>query len=175
MERTIVKVIIPYFENGVDKEKKFTVSRISRKVIKEYTEIILHLTEMRDQAVKLANKARDRKRQIDNIVSNASDLIGKKITVKESREAGSKAKEKIVVLDKEIKVIEAEIKELEERDIAAECMTVVSRILKDNGIEDPQMIDVDFWEECTEEADLWQFLSSVVYKDVQEQSKKKVM
>jgi hypothetical protein len=49
----------------------------------------------------------------------------------------------------------------------------VSRILEDNGIDDDDLKSVDFWEDHTEESDLWHFLNAVVYKDVAKQDSKK--
>ncbi len=155
MERKIVDVIIPYFEKGEEKTKEFVVKFISRRVIKEYSEIMSHLMALRALSA-------DRQKYVQEMGYAITD----KTTIEKRREELKKFKDKKDEVDDKIE-------QLSKRDIAAETLGIVSRILEDNGIEDDDLKLIDFWEEHTEETDLWHFLNSVVYKDVAKTDSKK--
>ncbi len=155
MKRKEIEVSIPYFEKGEEKTKDFKIKFISRRSIKDYSDVMQHLMTLR-------NLSAERQR----LTQEMGYVITEKKPIKERSEAFKEIKAKQVVIDDKIEQLSA-------RDIGADTIAIVGRILSDNGIDEPDLLSTDFWEEHTEESDLWDFLNSVVYKDVKRQDSKK--
>ncbi len=155
MKRKEIPVSIPYFEKGEEKSKNFIIKFISRRVIKDYSDVMQHLMTLRDLSAKRQRLTQD-----------MGYVITEKKPIKERSEAFKEIKAKQTIVDDKIEQLSA-------RDIGADTVAIVGRILGDNGIDEPELLSADFWEDHTEESDLWDFLNSVVYKDVKKQDSKK--
>ncbi len=86
--------------------------------------------------------------------------------ISDRRAEADKYKQSLSAMDKKISEAAA-------HDIGAETMALVCRILDDNGVNDADLHNIDWWENSTEEADLWGFLVKVITKDSADNGEKK--
>jgi hypothetical protein len=155
VERKIIECVIPYFEKGKDFEKIFTISRSSRRVIKDYTDIL------------------ERVNTVQTLTAQRKDLIDKIAWIATDRDINRKEKRKqIKGPGEKLKEVELELQQINRKVVANDLMEVVTRLFDDNGIIAPEMCKAKWWEAKTEEVDLWTFLNEAVYKDLVDVKKK---
>lgn len=155
MERKTVNYEVKYFKKGVDLVKHVEIKRISRGTMKEYGELMTYALK----STALLKEKENKTKEIAWVLSDTKIRYWDRI---------SKAKP----LGKELIEIEKKINEY--ADIFPKAVEIVASVLDENGIEDKDLIKFSFWNKCTDDTEIWDFLNTVIYKDVDTSAKKKL-
>ena len=143
---------VPYRDEGDDKEIKIKIDFVSQRTMKNYSDL-----------VQLAGIAEDS----HNRMSDLNTLIAA-----EQAEKKEGHKERIDEYLKELKEQYDQILEFNDNGYFEKRYKILERLLIDNGHKENEMImDVNFWDEKVDPADLIVFMTEAIYKDT---SKKKV-
>lgn len=143
---------LPYYDRGVPYLKSIKISFVSNKVLRMYNELSQTLVKLDD-----INK----KKQLIN-QELAEIIVDSKTPIKERM---MQAKEKKA----EEKDLLMELKDLNDAYVFDERWKIIKRVLDDNGIDDEQLNDKDFWDEKTEAETPWSFLTKCIMKDIPEE------
>ena len=143
-----VSIKIPYFEKGKELEKNVLVGFISNRVVRDYNRVMQRLNISIGYYSELdeANKA------IADIIADPKIKLFEKRNL--SRPYGE-----------EIKALKQKIKEADEASILSDRFEIIKRILEDNDCKDQGLLTMKFWDEKTEAATSWSFLTQAVMKD----------
>jgi len=159
MEERMRKVIdyeLTYCKDGVELKKIIPIKFISNGVHDKY----IAIAQKANETIILTQK----KTQLINDL--ASCIITKKKTIPEKWKG-------VKELRAELKQTEEDLNALDGKAFLTDRFDLVKKIFTDNGIEDPELFDFNFWQECTEPTDIWEFLAGVVMKDYDMGQKKK--
>lgn len=151
--RKAVEFDLEYRIDGERKIKHLTIDFISRRSIQMFENII---SQSADVKIKW-----ERMKEIE------SELTYLKI------EKPDGWKDKQSELQGEYKDLIAKISEYKESDFFDERFQLLLRILTDNGYKDEKFQDYLFWDECVDPLVQMEFLTAVIYKDID--SKKKIV
>lgn len=159
MERVILDYDIKYFEAGEERIFPVKISFISRRVIKDYTDIINEGRRVQDLAAEKALLEKE-------IAWVATDS---KKSIKERRATVKAPGEQLMK-------VSAELQRIDPEAIAIDIMALLRRIAEDNGIKDERFVTAEWWENHTEESVMWDFFNAAIFKDVpKDAGKKKVL
>ncbi len=154
MERKTERIEVPYIdEQGNNKNAIFNISFISRGIEKSYYEC----NDILIKVTKLFNELSD----LNTNISAAFEREEKK--------------EVIQVLQEQKKALEARMLSFGELDFFKKRFELIEKILVQNGYKDSEFCNFDFWENNVEPKQLINFLDTAVFKDVDIESKKKVL
>jgi len=153
-ERKTERVVIPYFEKGVLKEKEFVIKFISNSVNRDYRSLVQDAYKVSDEWEKI--------KMLTAEMESMSDADPKE------RE---KALDRITV---ELNNAEKEITKHDDNDFFEKRVALLKRILNDNGYTDEFYTSIKFWDDMVEPLDIVSFLSRVVHKDADLLKKKAV-
>ena len=158
--RKEIEIKVPYFEKGKDLEKKVKVSFISSRVLRDYTTIMQRL-----------NISMTYYKQLDDLNKKVADIIAdKRIKLLNKR---AKVKPFLDEMDE----VKKKIKESNEQELLEENFMLIKRVLDDNECKDQDLLTYEFWDNKTEPATSWGFITQAAMKDtpVDDGSKKKSM
>ena len=65
----------------------------------------------------------------------------------------------------ELKQIKKDLKETDSKDYVQARFKLIERIIEDQGVDDTELLDIDFWQDHVEPSELWAFLIAVITKD----------
>ena len=148
MERKIINYTIRYFERGVDKSKLIRISRISRDTMQAYGDIIADI----QRGVTLQEEE-------DKIIKKMAEIIiSRDRKLREKRDLCKPLKKRLDQINADKPKNDTAFKS---------CVSVVGMVCEDNGITDKDLISAKFWSKKTQAADIWDFLSAIVFKDVE--------
>jgi hypothetical protein len=80
-------------------------------------------------------------------------------------------KDEMAKLDEKYTTIEESIRAFDEKDYFQRRFDLVHQILKDNAIKQDYLYDFDFWDMRVNPTDMMEFLSAVIYKDLNQGTK----
>jgi hypothetical protein len=159
LERVILDYELKYFESGEEKILPVKISFISRRVIKDYTDII---NEGRRVQALASEKARLEKEIAWIATDHKKSIKDRRLAVKAPGE--------------ELIKVSAELQKIDPDAMAVNIIAILERIAEDNGINDERFTSDEWWEEHTEESVMWDFFNEAIFKDVpKDAGKKKVL
>lgn len=148
MERQEITIGIPYIKAGKEQVKKAEVSFISNGVISRYNRI----------ALKLSHAVEDQEELQKMIDVLAGVIVSERMSFREKRAAAKPLKVQINSLKKKIK-------ESDHKQIMKDRFDLIQTILEQNGNTDEELKAWSFWNDMTEPATVWKFLTMAVTKD----------
>lgn len=145
---------LTYFKKGQELKKRIPIKFISNRIYDLYADVaqnandILILTERRKKAIeKLAYL-----------------MIRKDKAILQRRSDAKPIKD-------ELKEIEQKIKTNNGVDFLEQRFNLIKRILEDNGVEDTELLSIDFWNDNVEPTEVWGFLTAAITKDTEGKKK----
>jgi len=153
----VINYKLTYFKKGKELQKLIPIRFVSNRVYDWYSDIM-------ERENKIRTLHADKRRAIEN---QAVLIIEKDKTILQKIKDGKALRDEVKNIDKEIKATDS-------KDFVQARFKLIERILSDNAIDDPDLLDPEFWNDCLEPMELWGFITAAVTKDSQGQSKKKV-
>lgn len=144
MSKTI-DIVLEYNNKGETLEKKFTIKKVFHWAIEDHSEI-------QDLAIDVDKKWKEVKRLSSELSNDEKDV--------------DKFYERREKAQKEINRLTDEIRAIGSSDFFSRRVKLAKGILEDNGIDDADMLNEDFWYKQVEPDQLMIFLAKVIYKDV---------
>ena len=154
--RKTVNYELTYFKKGEELKKIVPIKFVSNRIYDWYSDIM-------DRTNKLQGLVAQRKKLIEDL---AMVIVDKDVSILKRREKSKPIKA-------ELKEVEKQISECDSKDFVTARHKIIERLLNDNGIDDPELLSLDFWNDNIEPSELWGFLVAAVTKDTE--GKKKVM
>ena len=152
-----IKFDFKYRHEGKEVTKEVKISFTNRYVIREYNQLIEDMVTFRSMYEQYENKSSD-------MGSVLLDIKDKKI----SKEDG---KTKINQLEAETKELQENLLKYNENGFFEKRVELCKEVLKTNNINNELFYTDDFWDRCIDPSVMNEFLSAVVYKDVEQKKK----
>jgi hypothetical protein len=154
-ERKTERVVVPYFEKGVLKEKEFEIKFISNSVNRDYQKLVADVYKVGEQW-----------RIIKNLNTEMLEL---------DFENKDELKKNTDRIKDDLKKAEDILLKYNDNMFFEKRVELIKRILIGNGYNDDLFTSIEFWDDMVEPNDLISFLSRVVHKDAELLKKKAVM
>jgi len=137
-----------YFEKGKEKIKNVKIVFSSQKVQRDYGEWL-------SKSAQIVQLNEERKVLIDDF---GTLMVNKELSFSDKRIKMKELKDKISLKNKEIVDSRGE-------DLLVSRFEIAKKLLDDNGIEDEELLDYNFWYEKVEPYVSNEFLQLAIYKD----------
>lgn len=153
--RNEIDVEIPYVDdNGTKGIKKLHIAFISQAIYKMYYELV----QDNKEAVKIGLQLKKTIPEMGFEIAQVNKLN------KSVAESSKLIKEKLDKIKKETEDSAARLIELSKHTDEVKIL-LVQKILKKNGIEDKDLLNPQWWEDCTDRPCLMHFIETVCTKD----------
>lgn len=149
---------IKYFEKGKEEEKLVNIKFFSNCNRERYNEIATGAFEAKEKW--------DRMSDIDSLITAKT-----RIMVGKSKDEKAEIKEEIEQLKDEYKSCVIGLKMFEKTGLLKNRFNLIKDILEDNGIEDSDMFDYEWWDKKVDPKETMLFLSSVALEDIKDVKK----
>lgn len=171
--REVCNIDLRYVDDcGVDKIKHIEINFISQKIMREYYKYLDKITKFKEIYERFNKVTSDIGQAA---LGTLTDSVLKNGTPKNKGVLFNEKVEltKNLILEKE--ELECEIRSYSESDFFVERFTLITMILRKNGITDKDLLSFDWWDDCVDSGELADFITMACEKDrVLVEHKKKV-